>query len=173
MTNNWRALARMARDRIVTSDPEDLTLVLGVSESHSNSDQLLMAVLQLWSLRLSSLARLRLFNQTAAECTNLFTALNAIKPPTARDWLFERILPFELEVMQSRLKYYSGDHMGYVDVLAALMRKCRNKARESGGLGARPDASAVEMWKERGSRVALILASQLLEMKVSLVLSTD
>jgi hypothetical protein len=31
MTNSWRALARMARDRIVTSDPEDLTLILGVS----------------------------------------------------------------------------------------------------------------------------------------------
>lgn len=30
MTNSWRALARMARDRIVTSDPSDLTLILGV-----------------------------------------------------------------------------------------------------------------------------------------------
>jgi hypothetical protein len=28
MTNSWRALARMARDRIVQADPEDLTVVL-------------------------------------------------------------------------------------------------------------------------------------------------
>jgi hypothetical protein len=28
MTNSWRALARMARDRIVQTDPEDLSLVL-------------------------------------------------------------------------------------------------------------------------------------------------
>jgi hypothetical protein len=28
MTNSWRALARMARDRIVQADPEDLSLVL-------------------------------------------------------------------------------------------------------------------------------------------------
>src|SRR6266404_2637665 len=28
MTNSWRALARMARDRIVEADPEDLPLVL-------------------------------------------------------------------------------------------------------------------------------------------------
>ena len=33
MTNSWRALARMARDRLVASDPTDLTLVLGVGFS--------------------------------------------------------------------------------------------------------------------------------------------
>lgn len=31
MTNSWRALAKMARDRIVEADPEDLDLVLSVS----------------------------------------------------------------------------------------------------------------------------------------------
>ena len=30
MTNSWRALATMARDRIVSTDPEDITLILGV-----------------------------------------------------------------------------------------------------------------------------------------------
>lgn len=55
----------MARDLIVASDPEDLSRIL-----------------DLWSLRLSALARLRLTNQASAECTNLFAVLNAI-PPTA------------------------------------------------------------------------------------------
>lgn len=31
MTNSWRALAKMARDRLVETDPEDLDLVLSVS----------------------------------------------------------------------------------------------------------------------------------------------
>ncbi|KAF9224009.1 hypothetical protein BS17DRAFT_780349 [Gyrodon lividus] len=61
MSNSWRALARMARDRIVASDPEDLGRIL-----------------DLWSLRLASLARLRLTNQASAECTNLFAVLNAV-----------------------------------------------------------------------------------------------
>ncbi|KAF8159461.1 hypothetical protein B0H34DRAFT_655232 [Crassisporium funariophilum] len=143
MTNSWRALARMARDRIVTSDPSDLTLILG-----------------LWHLRLSCLARLRLFNQTSAECTNLFAVLNSIQPAETREYVFERILPFELEVMQTRLKYWSGDHMGYLDVLNALLKKCRNKCRQSGD-----DATLVPMWKERGARVCLIIASQMIEMK--------
>jgi len=143
MTNSWRALARMARDRLVASDPTDLTLVLG-----------------LWHLRLSCLARLRLFNQTSAECTNLFAVLNAIEPPDTREYVFERVLPFELEVMQTRLRYWAGDHMGYLDVLNALLKKCRMKCRHSGN-----DPSLVPMWKERGARICLIMASQLVEMK--------
>lgn len=31
MTNNWRALARMARDRIVQADPSDIEVILSVS----------------------------------------------------------------------------------------------------------------------------------------------
>ncbi|TFK29705.1 hypothetical protein FA15DRAFT_609812 [Coprinopsis marcescibilis] len=143
MTNSWRALARMARDRIVASDPADVNLVLG-----------------LWYLRLSCLARLRLFNQTAAECTNLFTVLNAVEPEETREYLFDNILPFELEVMQTRLKYWSGDHMGYLDALSVLLSKCKLKARQAKG-----NEAVSSMWKERGARVILILASQLVEMK--------
>ncbi|OCH85501.1 hypothetical protein OBBRIDRAFT_762865 [Obba rivulosa] len=140
MTNSWRALARMARDRIVEADPENVQLILS-----------------LWYLRLSSLARLRLFNQTSAECTNLFTVLNAIEPASARAWVFARALPFELEVLHARLKYWAGDHMGHLDALAALLRRCRNQAR------AHP--ADAEMWRERGARMALVIASQLIEMK--------
>lgn len=31
MTNNWRALARMARDRIVSANPSETELILNVS----------------------------------------------------------------------------------------------------------------------------------------------
>ncbi|KAG6831100.1 hypothetical protein H0H92_012777 [Tricholoma furcatifolium] len=143
MTNSWRALARMARDRLVTANPEDIAVILG-----------------LWYLRLACLARLRLFNQTSAECTNLFVVLNAIEPLEAREWVFSRILPFELEVMNARLKYWAGDHMGHLDALNALLRKCRTKARQE-----KDNSTTVAMWKERGARVCLIIASQLVEMK--------
>lgn len=51
--------------------------------------------------------------------------------------------------------------MGYLDVLNGLLRKCRMKCRHSGN-----DPSLVPMWKERGARICLIMASQLVEMKV-------
>ncbi|OAX34869.1 hypothetical protein K503DRAFT_697904 [Rhizopogon vinicolor AM-OR11-026] len=145
MSNSWRALARMARDRLVACNPEDLTRVL-----------------DLWSLRLSSLARLRLYNQTSAECTNLFAVLNATEPPSARAYLFDRILPFELEVMHARLKYWAGDPMGYLDVLYALLKNCKLKAKAS---KAESDDPNLSMWLERAARMCLIIASQMMEMK--------
>ncbi|KAG1740064.1 hypothetical protein EDB19DRAFT_1895431 [Suillus lakei] len=145
MSNSWRALARMARDRLVTCNPEDL-----------------IRVLDLWSLRLSSLARLRLYNQTSAECTNLFAVLNATEPQSARAYLFDRVLPFELEVMHARLKYWAGDPMGYLDVLHALLKKCKLQAKSSKADG---DDSSLSMWLERAARMCLIIASQMIEMR--------
>ncbi|KAI5123540.1 hypothetical protein M0805_006699 [Coniferiporia weirii] len=142
MTNNWRALARMARDRIVSANPRDVELILN-----------------LWYIRLSSLARLRLFNQTAAECENVFSVLATVEPPPARAYLFSRVLPFELEVLRAHCAYWAGDHVGYLDDVAALLRRCRTRAR------AARDPAELSMWKERGARMALIVASQLVEMK--------
>ncbi|KZT09985.1 uncharacterized protein LAESUDRAFT_722128 [Laetiporus sulphureus 93-53] len=145
MTNSWRALAKMARDRLVDSNPDELDLVLS-----------------LWYLRLSCLARLRLFNQTSAECTSLFTVLSNVKPQSARQWLFEKKVPFELEVLYARLRYWAGDHMGYLDALSVLLRDCKLKARKA---SEKSDTVGSGMWQERGARVCLIIASQLVEMK--------
>ncbi|EJD07528.1 uncharacterized protein FOMMEDRAFT_137814 [Fomitiporia mediterranea MF3/22] len=142
MTNNWRALARMARDRIVAANPSDVELILN-----------------LWYIRLSSLARLRLFNQTSAECENLFSVLATLEPPTARAYILHSILPFELEVLRARCAYWAGDHLGYLDDVSALLQRCRVRARQARG------GTEGAMWKERGARMALIVASQLVEMK--------
>lgn len=89
--------------------------------------------------------------------------LNAIEPPATREWVFERILPFELEVLQAKTKYWAGDHMGYLDALVALLRRSKTRARQA---SARRDTTTHAMWKERGARLCLIVASQLIEMKV-------
>lgn len=160
MTSSWRALAMLARDRLVSStDPEDLSLVLS-----------------LWHLRLSALARLRLYAQVSQECNNLFNVLNGIPPENQRErhWLFEKLLPFELEVMWIRIRCWSGEHQLYLEELAGLAGMCRRRARAVtkivGNDNKKKDQGAVErevaMWKERGARVGLMMASQLIEMKV-------
>ena len=164
MTNSWRALAQMARDRIVQANPEDLSLVLNASISPFisglTSDDDRPPSLQLWSLRLSSLARLRLFNQVSAEATNLYNALGTIDPPSTRAHVQEHVLPFELDVIHARVRYWAGDGHGYADALGALLRRCRRRAR-----GARIDSDR-QMWIERGARVGLITASHFIEIKV-------
>lgn len=66
--------------------------------------------------------------------------------------------------MYARLKYWGGDALGYVDALGALVRKCRRRARMARGERGKADR---QMWMERAARVALIAASQFIEMKVS------
>ena len=127
---------------------------------HPHTTNQLTSQKQLWYLRLSSLARLRLFNQASAETTNLYGALGNIEPPAARTHVLEHVLPFELDVIHARVKYWAGDAHGYTDALGALLRRCRRRAR-----AARLDADH-QMWIERAARVGLIAASQFIEIKV-------
>lgn len=106
---------------------------------------------------------MRLYNQTSAECTGLFTVLNGVEPLTARNHLFDEILPFELEVINARVRYWSDDHIGYLDALMILLNKCKRRARECSKVGSE---NGYNMWVERGTRITLIIASQLIEMKV-------
>lgn len=92
--------------------------------------------------------------------TNLFGALASIAPPAARTHVLEHVLPFGLDVIQARVKYWAGDANGYTDALGVLLRRCRRRAR-----AARLDADR-QMWVERGARVGLIAASQFIETKV-------
>ncbi len=66
--------------------------------------------------------------------------------------------------------------MAYLDELARLVKKCKTMSRKActaargkGGKRGR-DEVGIDMWKERGTRVCLILASQLIEMKVRFLL---
>lgn len=78
-----------------------------------------------------------------------------------------KLLPFELEVLCARCAYWSGDHVGYLDEVVGLMRKCRMRARNVVGSGEEKEREK-SMWVERGARMALIVATQLVEMNVSL-----
>jgi hypothetical protein len=86
--------------------------------------------------------------------------LTSIAPPSARTHVLEHVLPFELDVIYARVKYWAGDAHGYTDALGALLRRCRRRARI-----ARNDADH-QMWIERAARVGLIAASQFIEIKV-------
>ncbi|VDC03511.1 unnamed protein product [Peniophora sp. CBMAI 1063] len=137
MTNSWRAIARLARDRLVQTDPEDLDRVFN-----------------LWYLRLSSLARLRLFNQTTSEAANLQNVLVSVPQST-----LDRIVPFELQVLFARTAYWAGSAPEYADALGVLLKRCRTQGRRA------RHAADRTMWRERGARVALIAASRAVESK--------
>jgi hypothetical protein len=117
---------------------------------------------ELWVLRLTCLARMRLYNQVSSECGGLFSVLEATGPPSAKQRLLSSMVPFELEALRCRMRYWASDAYGYLDELSLLLVKCKQQWREA----SQPEIKSV--WKERGARTSLMIASQLIEMKVSL-----
>ena len=104
---------------------------------------------------------MRLYNQATVECSNLWAALESHDDDT-RTYIFDALIPFELLVFRARTSYFVKDAYDYLDQLVALRKKCVVKAR----LASNVDEEAKEAWIERGSRVGLLMASQLLEMQV-------
>ncbi|PVG01913.1 hypothetical protein CPB86DRAFT_25683 [Serendipita vermifera] len=144
MTNSWRATAKLARHMLLSTSPTDVEKVL-----------------ELWSLRLNSLARLRLYNQASAECTALFHAISAINPPESREYLLQELLPLDLELCRARLRYWTNDHTKYVDELMQIVKRCRAQAQKYN----QQDEERTHKWLDRAARVSVVLASQLVEMK--------
>lgn len=62
--------------------------------------------------------------------------------------------------MRARCAYWAGDHLGYLDDLSALLRRCKLRARRV------KDPAEADMWAERGTRMCLIIASLFVELKV-------
>jgi len=79
---------------------------------------------QLWPLRLSSLARLRLCNQASAiRTTSLALSLPSSLPPC------EHVLPFDLDTIHAHVKYGASYAHGYADALGAFLRWYRCHAQ--------------------------------------------
>lgn len=107
---------------------------------------------------------MRLYNQATVECSNLWAALEAHDDHT-RIYIFDNdsVLPFDLLVFRARTSYFVKDNYEYLDQLMALRKKCLNKSKNA------TDEGKKEEWKERGVRIGLLIATQLIEMQVRFV----
>jgi hypothetical protein len=104
---------------------------------------------------------MRLYNQASAECSNLFALLETVEPPELRHQVFDHLLPFELEVFRTRLFLWGNDPLSYLDSLHALLAKCKENVTDA------IEPALVDTWTERCGRITLIIASQLIDMKVA------
>lgn len=175
MGNSWRALARKCEERIRSFTDQETETILNVSPHIlydprvTITDISFLLPCQLWYLRLHSLARMRLYNQATVECSNLWAALESQAAASVaedatsdlREYIFSHLVPFELLVFRARTSYFVKDSYEYLDQLMSLRRDCLKWARQA------EDAIEADVWKERCSRIGLLVASQLLEMKVS------
>jgi hypothetical protein len=82
MTNSWRALARMARDRIVSTDPEEIGLILSVSAAGLLLTNIFLLV---YSFGPSALPRLPVYGFSTKPPPNVRTCLACSTPFPRRD----------------------------------------------------------------------------------------
>lgn len=108
---------------------------------------------------------MRLYNQATVECSNLWAALESQTADDAdmREFIFDTFVPFELLVFRARTSYFVKDAYDYLDQLVALRKTCLFRARSASKTGGDPTEG--DVWKERYSRIGLLIASQLLEMQ--------
>lgn len=150
---SWRALARLSRDVIVSSSPENIDLIFEVrrfvymfGRSFVSSTKRERSTNQMHHLRQLSLLSLHLHSQHVHELQLLFTVISHL-PGSLRASL---PIPFSLELMQAKTKG--------VDELTRLLRKCRDRCKRGG--------AESTMWKERVSWAGSVLAGTLIEQGV-------
>jgi hypothetical protein len=73
------------------------------------------------------------------------------------------LMPIDLELCRARLRYWADDHMGYVDSLMEILKKCKRIAKLAHN---RDGKVTADQWLDKAARVSMVLASQLTEMKV-------
>ena len=160
---SWRALARLARDTVVTCDAENVALIFDVRlidflirirKPRADS----IRDLQMFHLRHLALLHLHLPSLHARELSFLFQAIDDL-PPTLRALIAERsVIPFGLEVMLAQTKG--------VDALNGLVRRCKVAVKRSMA------ADEKTVWRERQRRVGVVLAGLLIDLGVSLASSS-
>ena len=115
---------------------------------------------------------MRLYNQATVECSNLWAALesqasaaeNEDPASDMRMYIFDTLVPFDLLVFRARTSYFVKDAYDYLDQLVALRDTCLLRHKRASKIGT--DVQQADIWKERCSRIGLLIASQLLEMQV-------
>jgi len=73
------------------------------------------------------------------------------------------LMPIDLELCRARLRYWAEDHIGYVDSLMEIFKRCKRNAKFTLN---RDGKVAADQWLDKAARVSMVLASQLTEMKV-------
>lgn len=191
--NAWRRVARASADRIIAAGAggEGVGSVLQVSTGKffpripviSCSGLIYFApIMQMWTLRLQALWRLRLSNQLLSELDALCNVLIStplpssspgssvdpslsssqpapLSPNSARDAVNSRklidspLVPFALRVLRARAPKLRGDIRAAIEACTALLRRCRSRAGEYTRLARKGQATQSEKRSNEVPRV--------------------
>ncbi|KAJ9474974.1 hypothetical protein PHBOTO_004856 [Pseudozyma hubeiensis] len=156
-SNSWRKIASLARERIEeygrqTKYPQQTQLI---EQQLEEETMRLEEVLEWWTVRVYSLARLRLYAMLRSELDGLWSILE-------REEVLEMEggVPFTLRVLRAMEPKWRGDVRSTVEQYTVLIRSCKDQMRKSKG-----QREEVKVWKTRAVRLGLMLSFALAEVK--------
>ncbi|GAC94802.1 hypothetical protein PHSY_002375 [Pseudozyma hubeiensis SY62] len=155
-SNSWRKIASLARERIEeygrqTKFSQQTQLI----EQEREETMRLEEVLEWWTARVYSLARLRLYSMLRSELDGLWSILE-------REEVLgmEGAVPFTLRVVRAMEPKWRGDVKSTLEQYTVLIRSCKDQIRKSKG-----QQDEVRVWKTRAVRLGLMLSFALAEVK--------
>lgn len=149
LTDSWRKIASLARNQISNSAKQEVGLGLRLEE-----------VLEWWSIRLYSLARLKLYSLFRSEFDALWEILVA-EDLLERSGEGEKV-PFTLRVLKATEPKYRGDLRGSIEQYTLLIQECKRKLKDAKNNENKEEG---RIWRERGERIGLMLGFTLAEGK--------
>lgn len=170
-SNAWRKIASLARAKIEdygNTQREQLyrqkqIQLVDVAESQQAETMGVEEVLDWWTVRLYSLARLKLFSMLATELNGVWHVLASTRLDQGQRLVDTDVVPFTMKVVKATEPKYRGDVRGTVEAYTRLIRLCKDRMRqarsEQGG------KAQLVMWKRRAERIGLMLSFTLAEAK--------
>ena len=87
----------------------------------------------------------------------MYSVLFSIELVSSRSYVFDHLIPFELEVLHAKPKYWTGDFVGYLDTIywvvtmCSVVKKCKLMAKMRVGGRERREGASV-----RGSEGGMV-----------------
>ncbi|CAG8465843.1 2746_t:CDS:10 [Paraglomus occultum] len=154
INNSWKAVANLAKDQIILSDPSEVELII-----------------EFWHVRLLALTKLKHYKLAMTELTKLGDLQRAelnYEHPRWQGMFDEKkgsMVPFEMRVLAARLTGYQGNICDAIDGIFRLIFDCRKMVKEFSTLDTDEAKRELQTWQLREGRLMLIVVNYLLELK--------
>lgn len=150
----WRKIARLARTHIQKYAHHDQSDQLDTLQDETSVQD----VLEWWSVRLYSLARLKLYSILSTELNGVWQVIETTAVERGKMLVDTDMVPFTMRVLKATEAKYRGDVRSSVEAYVELIRLCKRRMREL-------ESKQPKIWKERAIQVGLMLAFTLAETK--------
>ncbi|TPX71411.1 hypothetical protein SpCBS45565_g01058 [Spizellomyces sp. 'palustris'] len=152
--NSWRSVAILARQRLIATHPTQVK-----------------EIMRLWFVRLTALARLKLFEFASSELHKV--GATDLDPPNLRYEKYLDVFPnangsmlsFEIRLFWARIPSFKGHHQESINRMYKLLYICRRMVQQCKSGSGKSEDEPESVWRNREGQIQLQIANLLLDLK--------